>query len=292
MCDEDEERSSDRSRPRSVRDEHARDAGGDAFGVAEMEELVRPVRVRLGTENPRDHELSVGKELAQQGDDGDAAALALGAEVLSEEILGGRPKRHIEPRSERRAVPASRALVDLDLHPHSVGRVHEENVTHGLSGDLGRERRRDAQRAPEGELGGEGVAGVLERRQAIHARDRERRPPGASMQSIVAVLTHRLNARQQTELLVHLVAEHLCRVCDLHQAVIGRGDDEVTAQDASRLGVLDAGEEHRCEPEEIRHDAARATGVDGVFHDLELQIEADQATKRGRQPDPLVVPAA
>jgi RarD protein len=77
--------------------QHPRDARGDALAFLDVQELVRPVRVRVGPEHAGDEELDPGELLAQHAHERDAAAGAHVEGRLAEEGLRGRLHRGLEP---------------------------------------------------------------------------------------------------------------------------------------------------------------------------------------------------
>src|SRR5690606_8990497 len=91
--------------PAGVRVEQVRDGGRDLAGGRQVEELVRPVGVRAGTEHAGDHELGVGEAAAEHPHERDRAALAERAVRPPERRGGCRVERVVQPVRLRRGVP-------------------------------------------------------------------------------------------------------------------------------------------------------------------------------------------
>ncbi len=271
--------------------EHRCDTAGQPHGVVEIEHLVGPVGIRARTEDARDAELRLGKEHAEQVHERDRPALPLHADTLPEEVIRGDVEGSFEPGSERGTVPTRRTLVAVDGHMDPVGRVPGEFAPHGLDGPCWRERRRNAERAAQGEPGRQNVARARDGGQSVGPGDGESRHPGTGGQSCLVVDTHRLDTGEEPELLEDRIAEHRSRLRDLHPTIPGDLDEELAQQDAPRYEVLEARDEEVREPEEVRHDAATPR-VHTVLHKLQGQVEPDQPAKRGREPEALVVARA
>ena len=92
--------------------QHVRQAGGDASRRRQLDVLVRPVRVAVRAEHAGDHELRAREFFAEHAHERDAAAGPHVHRVLAEERARGALHRLLEPRGERRGVPARHRRFD------------------------------------------------------------------------------------------------------------------------------------------------------------------------------------
>src|ERR1700687_5080853 len=98
-----------------IRD-HPGHAAGDPFACGYVEELVGAVRVRMRAEHPRDQELRLRKALAQHIGERDGAAFTHVCGRFAEVNLRRFLQRSLEPRRERRCIPAAGRPVALEAH--------------------------------------------------------------------------------------------------------------------------------------------------------------------------------
>src|SRR5207244_7871418 len=102
-----------------VRD-HPGHATGDPLAGGDVEKLVGAVRVRMRTKHARDQELRLRKALAQHVGERDRATFAHVCRRLAEISLRRFLKRSLEPRRERRRIPAARRPVALEANVRAV----------------------------------------------------------------------------------------------------------------------------------------------------------------------------
>ncbi len=120
---------------------------GDAFGHRYMQKLIGPMRIGVGPQNARHHELRAGEFLAQHCHERDAAAFADKARGRTERGLRSIFDSVREPRLERRGIPAAHAALCFELDLGAIRRRCFENSLDGGHGllaiDIGRQANRN-----------------------------------------------------------------------------------------------------------------------------------------------------
>src|SRR3954464_1267092 len=92
-------------------------AGGQLLGVVDMQEFIRPVRVRVRPEHAGDEELRLREFRAQHRHEGDGAALAHPYHLFSIVLLRSLCECLVQPRRGNGSVPASGGLAVVEGNP-------------------------------------------------------------------------------------------------------------------------------------------------------------------------------
>ena len=114
-------------------------------------------------------------------------------------------------------------------------------------------------------MGAQHVAGVVQRRQAVGTRDRQRRVPGAGEDRFGGVLGHGVRRPGPRKALVDVVAEDLGAQLRLVDALLRDVDAEVAGQDRAGVLVLEPADQLPRDAEAGGDDAAGVTRVHAGF---------------------------
>ena len=282
------------SRARCVRGDHVRDARGQLLRVRNVQEFVRTVRVRLRAQHAGDEELRVRKMLAQHRHERNRAALAHRRGRLAVEARAtrrrappratarsaarssrSRPGRARSARSRRAAdrLRADASAPCVARSPSTVGGSRSDS----LSDVRGRST----------------LPAFGDRRQAVGADDRQRRPPRAVEQRLGALGDHRLRAAGE-RILARSRSRPGCRRPRApaprarRESAHGipaaaRGRSRESSRRSSRLRAMrnDDGTTPLASPE-CTPSVSTST----------VSVPAGEAAQRRRRPQPLVVAAA
>ena len=205
-----------------------------------MQEFVGPVGVRVGAEDACHDELRVGKGVGQELHERDRATTADGDGRCAKVCVGRCLQRCLEVGVRQWCVPARAAGIEVEGHLDAVRRVPEEQVTEaGLRfGNL--HRGRQAKREFHFGERAQHVAGLTDRRHAIHARDFDGRGPRVvdhHLFGIARLGTARPRVREHR---LEVIAEHLARTGGLGVAHGGHLRLQIVGQYLAGMLVFDA----------------------------------------------------
>jgi len=269
-----------------VRD-HLRDASGQFGRRRQVEEFVRSVRVRAGTEHASDEELGVGELSPEHTHERDGAAFTPPHRRLSEERERSVDHALFEPGSEGRSVVAGSRLVDVERDQGTEGRVFLQHLLELETRHVRIVGGRDSEGQSEGGVRTQDVSRIGERGKPFSADDSEGRLPGAREEKYGLRPTAGVRTHDPGELVVHVVAEHTRGTPDLHIPVVR--NHAVKQLQRTRGGILDAVEELTGDHEAVRHDARRSSRVHTLREDVHPEVAVDDTTEGVGHPEPIVV---
>ena len=244
-----------------------------------MQELIRAVRVGMRTEHAGDQELRLGEFLAQHAHERDAAALAHVGSRRAEVMLRGVGHRLLQPRRQRRRVPARAVLLQGERDLGAVGRVLLQQLLDELAGLGAVQSGRHAQAQLHRGERTQHIAGALQRRDAADAGDCQLRTPGAVQYQLGQVFRDRLHALGPGEFVVDVRAQHLGGELGLVDALLRNVDVQLLRLDRAGGRVLQPRQQLAQDAEAGRHHAGSVARVHALFQHLHAEVAAGHAAQ-------------
>ena len=279
--------------PLKMRRDHQRGRDGHLLARRDVQELVRPMRIRMRPQHAGDHELRVGKLVPQHAHERDRAAFAHVGDRLAKRFLRGVVHRRLQPRRQRRRVPAAlAAFAGVELDSGAIGRVRLQRLLDRLHGLFRVERRRRAHADLGLGVGQQHVAGIDRLGIARHADRRELRPPGAVQHHLAEIVDHRLRRAGKGELAIDLVAQHARRFRGLGDALRRDLHEQLRQLHLAGRLVLQPREQRARDAEGGGHDPRRVARMHALVQHGHLQRAGRDAAQRRGEPHPVPVAAA
>ena len=245
--------------------------------------------VGVGSEDAGNHELGVRKLLAQHAHEGNRAALAHIARLAAKELLRSPLERLLQPRDERRRVPARGAQTGFKADRGAVGRVFLQQRFDARHGPVRIDRGRQTQRQLDCGQRPQDIPGLVERRQAGRAGDFELGTPGPVKQQSVVLARHRRGPGLKREHGRDGRAQHPGRSRGLTQAFVGDVGVQLRRQDFPRSLILQAAEHLAQHPEGGGHNPAGRPGMHPLGQGRNRQRAGYQTAQRVGDPQLVIV---
>ncbi len=243
----------------------------------------------MRAEHAGDEKLRRWKPLSQHGHERNRSAHAHRHALTAEATLRGLLHGALEPRLERRRIPAGAGRSRRERDARPVGRIGLERTTDGGLRRGGIRRRRQTKRELHAEPWREHVAGVADCRQAVDSCHRERGSPRGILEQHRRVAGDRLRACGERHARGHRVAEQPRRRGDLPPPLFRRFYLERLELDLARILVGEPRQERAHDVEARGGNPAARARMNSLGQYLDGERADDVSSQRRRDPQPLVV---